>query len=256
MGKMQLGSGSEWHLLRMLGRHRQLLNKLILTRIRAEGAVVSNDLTWLDFPLNPTHDLGDGEHIGVDFLGPAAQEKWKTFWPDEKSGTPNRKGQISWDAIGCLGPEWLLIEAKANETEFNRNSPCGAQSESRKMIIHAFTELRKCVQTETPDVVPDVWLGNLYQTANRLACLHFIRNIWRKDARLVFIHFIGDRAGPSSPRVCPTSADRWHELVAEADRQLGIPSEHALSRYIHHVVVDVVAPAPSVSGPKSAERDH
>jgi hypothetical protein len=65
MAEMELGYGSEYQLLRFLGRHREELERIISqqTRINAEC-----DLQWRDYPK-------DVEHKGINFLPLTLQEK-------------------------------------------------------------------------------------------------------------------------------------------------------------------------------------
>ena len=48
MSKIRLGYGSEWHMLRMLGRHRAWFTQHVLS------AVGGSDLTWKDFNFTGT----------------------------------------------------------------------------------------------------------------------------------------------------------------------------------------------------------
>ncbi len=54
MGDMRFGYGSEWHLLRFLGRHRNYLNQQILKVMGSEGCC---RIEWLDFNFSPTRKL-------------------------------------------------------------------------------------------------------------------------------------------------------------------------------------------------------
>jgi hypothetical protein len=67
-------------------------------------------------------------------------------------------------------------------------------------------------------VSPDAdWLGRLYQSANRLASLYFLREIGRIDAFLAKVHFTGE---PHSPA---TRQDRGG-CIRAASEQPGIAS--------------------------------
>src|SRR5690348_14631823 len=89
VGKIGYGYGSEFHLLRYLGRHRHCLNR----RIEEKSGGKVRD--WLDFAF--AGDGGDTEWKGVDFLeaGSAMISAWKRFWP-QTGNVPN------WDAVGLL----------------------------------------------------------------------------------------------------------------------------------------------------------
>lgn len=117
--------GSEWHLLRYLGRHRHRLNE------RVREATGTDVLHWTDHPWNPSGQPAyfdgprlDAEWKGLDFLAGdiAARREWPNFWP-QSGNVPN------WDAIGWLRAgtqvELLLVEAKGHLGELR--STCGAQ---------------------------------------------------------------------------------------------------------------------------------
>lgn len=121
MGKIGYGYGSEWHLLRYLGRHRDLLTRRVLDEIGGHS------IEWRDglFHQKPPFDA---EWKAADFL-PAthpARIQWLQFWP-QSGNTPN------WDAIGVLTAngerEWLLVEAKGNLQELRSTacSPAGSR---------------------------------------------------------------------------------------------------------------------------------
>jgi hypothetical protein len=62
MAEMGDGYGSECHLLRYLGRHRDCFNDMVRSTIGADA------VRWLDFHFDPTKRWPDGERKGIDFL--------------------------------------------------------------------------------------------------------------------------------------------------------------------------------------------
>jgi hypothetical protein len=107
MGEIGYCYGSEWHLLRWLGRHRDELNK------RVEAEIGADAVRWLDFHFDARKQPQfDREHEGLDFLPEEspARQAWMRYWP--QSGR-----QQNWDAVGIAtiqgADEWLLVEAKA-----------------------------------------------------------------------------------------------------------------------------------------------
>src|SRR5690348_2898278 len=100
MAEMGAGYGSECHLLRYLGRHRQALDKAVLSATRGDA------VSWLDYPFDATRAWKGGEHKGLSFLATdkRIQELWRSFWL--QSGNPP-----NWDAVGRLTTngvgEWL-----------------------------------------------------------------------------------------------------------------------------------------------------
>ena len=121
MAEIGSGYGSECHMLRYLGRHRELLNRHVRAEIPAES------IDWLDFPFDARRIWRDGEWKGLDFLAreSPARRAWSQLWPS-RGNPPN------WDAIGqaAIGGkrEWILVEAKANVEELR--STCGAKPTS------------------------------------------------------------------------------------------------------------------------------
>ena len=109
------------------------------------------------------------------------------FWP---------KGGPQWDALGKLSDgSVVLFEAKAHISEvishiqaINRNSI--------KFIEKSLERTKKelGVRTKNP------WTTPFYQYANRIAHLHFLRNLNRIRSYLIFVNFIGDdeMGGPKS----------------------------------------------------------
>jgi len=106
MGKIGYGYGSEWHLLRHLGYHREYLSRKTLEVING------NSIEWLYFEFSkenaPLRD--DKEFLGLEFIRDAqVQEKWKSFWAQ----TGNSQ---NWDAIGKIHfdnrDEWLWLKQR------------------------------------------------------------------------------------------------------------------------------------------------
>ena len=164
MGKIGCGYGSEWHLLRYLGYHRQELNDEILSKTGGEK------IHWLDFKFSKSDEplMADRELKGVEFLNSHVNEFWRNYWP--------QRGNVhNWDAVGQLfidgKREWLLVEAKAHVGELKRK--CGASSpNSIKKISDAMEGAMKSFDVK--DVVVDKWLSPYYQFCNRLTMLHFL----------------------------------------------------------------------------------
>ena len=206
MPEIGYGYGSEWHLLRYLGRHRHALNHAIET---ATGGQVTG---WLDYPFNPRKRMLDDEWKGLDFLPEdhPARIAWKEWWP--QSGVAQ-----NWDAIGKLSvngeTEWLLVEAKAHIAEII--SSCGAKEEGGLPRIRAaLDETKQALGISSSSD----WLQSYYQYGNRLAVLHFLakHNI---PARLLFIYFCGD----SNPNAeCPKDEAGWKKCLDKMYRHLGI----------------------------------
>ena len=133
MGRIGYGYGSEWHLLRYLGYHRDQLNEEVRSAVGEDDSV---QVLWEDFdfrsPGGPLRD--DAEYQGLDFLpvGTPARIAWTTYWP-------RRGQQPSWDAVARLlrdghEPEWLLVEAKAHRAELRAYARITSGFQARRSV--------------------------------------------------------------------------------------------------------------------------
>ena len=237
MGKMGFGYGSEWHLLRYLGRHRDGLDRSVREATKSDG------VSWLDFRPSGSNQFFDGEWEGIDFLlaGDGVgqldcsylREGWEDFWP--QSGT-----QQNWDAVGILRSgsqsEWLLVEAKAHPAELS-GSGCGATApKSLTLIRQAFKSVGDAIGVADTTS----WTGEYYQHANRLATLWFLLS-HGVAARLLYVYFLGethwqDRAD---------TEDDWKPIIAAQDAVLGLDKasgSQMLKERVHNVFLPVQGP--------------
>ena len=238
MSTFGAGYGSEWHLLRWLGWHRDALNEQLLNAY-ADGSAIH----WMDFHFQPgearrfgtngqsrafRQPFYDAERTRLDFLSGATQAAFNAFWPGKGRGQ-------SWDAVGWLTrPQervLLLVEAKAHVDELI--SDCGAKHPgSVARIDAAFAQVKSALGAPaTAD-----WKRTYYQQANRLAVLWFLNEQQGIPAKLVHIYFHGDV--PSTTRDCPQSEDEWAAaLCAMDDHLLGrtgaIPDDWVVNLHLH-----------------------
>ena len=228
MADMGYGYGSEFHLLRFLGRHRKYFDKCVKQKTGARS------VDWLDFAFKP--DPGppswDSEWRRLDFLpeNSTARMRWEEFWP--------RKGQQhNWDAIGRIfvneSWEWLMVEAKSHLGELN--SSCGASEHGGlPMIRKALNQTKNDLGVSTPCD----WLNGYYQHANRIAALNFIMKNGER-ARLLFVYFWGDRFPMGRSEICPVSEEGWSKALTEQDDHLGLSKGHILADQVHKIFVPV-----------------
>lgn len=80
MAEMGAGYGSECHLLRYLGRHRNRFDYLIREKIGAEA------VRWLDFHFDPTKVWLDGERKGLTSCLPITLHGWHGGGSGPKDG--------------------------------------------------------------------------------------------------------------------------------------------------------------------------
>jgi len=226
------GTGSEWHMLRMLGRHRADFTR------RVQAVIGDAPLEWLDFDYTGTlaKNYCDAEIKGLNFLrdNHAARTAWASWWP--QSGNVQ-----NWDAVGRRTvdgkEEWLLVEAKGNLQELKQS--CGAKPASegggRDVIIENLQETQKSL-----DLPGDRdWTTPYYQFANRLALLYFLVEIHHVPARLLFVYFTGDDPENESQRNCPKSEEGWRPELDAMKQELGLTGESPLEKRVHQVFVPV-----------------
>lgn len=224
MATMGHGYGSEWHLLRWMGRHRKAFDANVLKAMRQS----SGRIEWEDAKFRQ-HQWPDEELQGIEFIqDPDVQSAWRNFWPS--SGRAQ-----TWDAVGWLHlgdqKELILVEAKAHLGEIASN--CNAvEHGGRPQIQKAFTEVKMDLG------IPEErdWCVGYYQYANRLAALHFLLR-HSVQAHLLFIYFVGDAT--DSRRNCPKDQAGWEDALRLQEEMLGLPAEHALSPKIHKLFLPV-----------------
>ena len=225
MGGIGYGYGSEFHLLRFMGRHRRLLNQRVLEMVGGDS------IDWLDFCFHPTRPWPDAEIKGLGFLQPddPARIAWEQWWPQGR-------GIHNWDAVGQIRfgevEEWLLVEAKANLEELC--SDCSATSPTnRPKIERALAETKRAL-----DVPEDRdWLNGYYQFCNRVAVLYFL-NEHGVPARLLHLYFLGDRGDPC--RTCPYDEEGWQEALRAQEEHVGLPAGHKLEARIHKLFLPII----------------
>ena len=135
------------------------------------------------------------------------ERKLPAFWP--ASGP-------RWDALGLLDtgngePTILLVEAKSYPAEMF-GSGCTASDPRSVALIDA--SLRRAKDYFGVDQAAD-WKGPLYQYANRLAHVYFLREVLGREAVLVNACFVGD-AEPRS-----TTRGAWDTALQDVKRGLG-----------------------------------
>ena len=234
MARMGYGYGSEFHLLRHLGYHRNALNRAIEEKT---GGRVRD---WLDFEFGTEgrSDHLDAELKGVDFVDadPELKSAWMKFWP-QTGNVPN------WDAVGLLesnsGVEYILVEAKAHVEEIQ--SSCGAREQGGLDAIRK--ALDAAINANGLTVSVESWLKPYYQYANRLAHLHFLLQ-HDTPARLLFIYFCGDDwhgktlSNGRAPN-CPKSEQEWGSCLRVMHQHLGLTGGTELEKRVHHLFLPI-----------------
>ncbi len=142
------------------------------------------------------------ERVGLGVLAPRLLK----FWP---------RGGPCWDALAKIDGGCLLVEAKSHVPEIYGGG-CGASADSRQKIQVAL-DVTKTWLGVSPDVD---WRGRLYQSANRYACLYFLREIAAVQAFLVNVYFVGDPISPT-----PLTRENWDAAIGSVNRKLGLVHE-------------------------------
>ncbi len=141
------------------------------------------------------------ERVGLGRLAP----RLRKFWP---------RGGPCWDALARIEGGCLLVEAKSHVPEIYGGG-CEASPRSKKKIQAALDATKAWL-----GVSPDVdWTGRLYQSANRYACLYFMREIG-VQAFLVNVYFVGDPISPT-----PLTRENWNAAIGGVNQELGLVRE-------------------------------
>jgi len=200
-------AGSQLQMQIYVNRRRRELRRAILDGLPALAADQPS-FQWVS-PLEASRfrEYRDGDFLRALGFG-RLQAELVEFWP--------ARGPC-WDALAVIDregrrPGVLLVEAKSYAGEIRGGGSRG-QGDSRKKIVRALALTQRWLGLPEDG---EAWTGELYQTANRLAHLYFLRRA-RIDAWLVNLLIVGD---PRSPTTRPT----WDRALRSVDMELGLPS--------------------------------
>ncbi|MBR6285339.1 MAG: hypothetical protein IKR25_13765 [Muribaculaceae bacterium] len=160
MDNIGYGYGSEWHLMRFMARHRDLLEKTIKNKIG------NGDIHWLDFGFDASF-AGDSELKGLSFPLDKIRKNNMMTIPEatmhsiEKEYISGWKRTQSWDAVFVSDNTIYLVEAKARVNELKKTDS-NAGDESRRKILSLFKKY-------LPGIDEAKCFGDYYQFANRIA---------------------------------------------------------------------------------------
>lgn len=137
----------------------------------------------------------------------------KAFWP---SGGPVWDGlaKIVRPGTGAVG--YVLVEAKSYPAEV-LGGGCKATKESRATITASLAAASRWLgeESHTWETRAESWMGEFYQSANRIAHVYFLRERLGLEAYMVNVCFTGD------PRT-PTTEAQWVAAKGEFSKRLGI----------------------------------
>jgi hypothetical protein len=168
---------------------------------------------------HPFHEYRDAKLFDA-VERPDLREVWTSYWP----GRSQR-----WDAVAiardasgaAVGP--VLVEGKSYPGEFRPTSGgTRAEGDRLRLIERRLRETRKWLGVaETPELAT-LWLGPLYQSANRFATLCFFRSSCDPPAEawLLNLYFVNDTTHTNSRLA--TSQEQWENELPCVERDLGL----------------------------------
>lgn len=225
MGKLGYGYGSEFHLLRWMGRHREVFNKRVCDKLGVSS------VKWLDFKFDKDKEIPDSELIGLEFGEDdphfaSVKNDFCQIWPQKGN-------KMNWDAVGVADGKYVLCEAKAHVGEIEKTHQLDDNSDSAKQRLEAFKFATSKIKASKS---AEVWLHNFYQMANRLFILALLE---KHDipAVLLNIYFCGDSF---RGRTCPSDAKEWRNLIlTEEFDKLGIVNNDFVNKHVKSLFLHV-----------------
>jgi len=203
-------AGSQMHLQVWVNRRSSELSRRILTAYNIN--LPPDSIRWL----SPIEAASYREYRDGAFLRAIGADKARTdlrqFWP---SGGPVWDGLAETDSDALGGRRIFLIEAKSYPQEVHgRGCQATAGSEALATIRRSLDRTAEWLNIKrTP-----AWEGKLYQSANRIAHLYFLREVLKVNAYMVNVCFVGDSRRP-------TDVATWEVAHAAFRAELGIPPQ-------------------------------
>lgn len=194
-------AGSQLQMQLYVNRHRDLLDSAIKA---ASG--VSGQLEWVSPIPEGYREYKDGAFLRVLGLTHLSDEL-RRFWPTSGPRWDGLARVIASDPATVL-----LIEAKNYPAEV-RGPGCKAsdKNEARQRIEKAFGQAKR--DFDIPST--NDWMGSLYQYANRLAHVAFLRSNG-VDAYMVNLCFYGELH-----RSRNTSEQAWRSAAVDIKKEIG-----------------------------------
>jgi hypothetical protein len=200
-------AGSQLHLQIYVNRRGAEISRIVLSGLLPK-APVGATIHWVA----PLESANFAEYCDIDFLRVLGLDKFEkqlvAFWPTRGPHWDGlavlRNGQTDWG--------YLIVEAKSYVDEMKSN--CTASSGVSLAKIDAALAKTKTWLGVRQDID---WKRDLYQAANRLAHLYFLRQVVGVEAWLVNLCFMDD---------CHrrTSAAEWMAGLGAAKLRLGLPA--------------------------------
>jgi hypothetical protein len=196
-------AGSQLQVQIYVSRRQSELSAAVLEALAASGERFTR-VTWVS-PLEERkfYEPRDGRFLEAVGAG-AIHSQLTAFWP--------ARGP-RWDALAILEPDSavLLVEGKSYPGEMLGRG-CLAGADSRRAIDTSLRNAQVFFRVEETAT----WAGPLYQYANRLAHVYFLRAIGARPAFLANLCFLGDP-------IAPTDRPTFEREIDQYKRQLGFP---------------------------------
>ena len=222
---MGIGYGSEWHLLRMLGHHRNYFFDKLKEALSLES---DSEIDWPDYPTSDTRVSGDSEYVRLAFM---------KFFPDiypkikmKEIGDAEfcKKIRWHWDGVFRVGKTIYMVEAKARVSELKND--CTATDE--KSIVEIKADLKETkeyfkIQSEND------WVKGNYQLANRLAFVALMEK-YDIDAKLVYVYFINGYDKKETNE--SVTREGWNDATKIERAEMGLNEE--TDKVMYSVFID------------------
>jgi hypothetical protein len=219
--------GIQFHLQNLVNDEPEKLNNAIYHAFPYLKSWTLTPPVWV----SPLAQNDYKEYQGREFLEKVncseACPLLKQFWP---------MGGPVWDGLATLSGKRgergvILLEANSHTKEvIDPSYACKASGKSLEKISTSLNMV-KCVLgvEEKAD-----WLGEVYQHANRIAHLYFLRIVAHIPTWLVLLYFIGDKQQEG-----PEHAFHYDGVLREVKAKLALPDKHILSDYMGNVFIEV-----------------
>lgn len=214
MGNMNAHYGSELHLLRWMGRHREAFDKKVQEATKLEVA------KWIDFEFSKGETTYDSEIRGVSFLPDGTREAVEALLP-----SPDWSQAMCWDAVGiATNGTYILVEAKAHAGELKTGK---RDRKSEAAIRDKLQDVAAKIDCDGSN-----WMGPYYQAANRIFVQHILKEQGINAVQLN-VFFCGDRR---MFKKCPQTKAEWAPLLEKEKEALGIRPDNV---FINEHVIDM-----------------
>jgi hypothetical protein len=213
--------GSQGQLQDFVNQHEVTLTSAVMEALPSRLQELGASINWVSPIARDEYvEYRDEDFLRAVGLSDSAVELGK-FWP---------RGGPCWDALGIvsdskgmLRPGVILLEAKSHIPEIY-GSGCQAGPHSFALIERSLAAAKQWCGARADAN----WTGPLYQSANRLAHLYFIRELLRRPAWLVNLYFLNDPIGP-------VNRDEWSVEIQKVKSSLGIDATvpFAIDVFLH-----------------------